>query len=94
MHRYFTSIVIKVKWKKNNTLKCFYEPISLIMRKLYLIIGFLFVMLSNFAQDKSIYFDTLIVDINEKIQVNIATYENGWLNYYDDFNERINYFKK
>jgi hypothetical protein len=53
-----------------------------------------FISFQIFGQQKSIYFDTLIVVVNESITVRISSYENGWLKYYDGFKTKVDKFKE
>lgn len=46
-----------------------------------------------FGQNKSIYFDTLSIGVNERIKVKISSYENGWLKYQEGIHTRIDMFK-
>lgn len=47
-----------------------------------------------FGQQKSLYFDTLSIEVNERIRVKISSYENGWLMYQDGVHTRIDMFKE
>jgi len=62
--------------------------------KRHIFIMFLIVTsIQLFGQNKSIYFDTLSIGVNERIKVKISSYENGWLKYQEGIHTRIDMFK-
>ncbi len=63
------------------------------MKRHIFIIFFIVTSIQLFGQNKSIYFDTLSIDVNERIKVKISSYENGWLKYQEGIHTRIDMFK-
>jgi len=62
-------------------------------KKLLLIFGLVLLSCTIYCQQKSYHLDTLIFEINEQIQVKIASYDNAWLNQYEGFSSRVEQFQ-
>jgi hypothetical protein len=64
------------------------------MKKLLLIFCLTTLAIQIFSQQKNYHLDSLILDIDEQIQVKIASYSMVWLNHYEGFSSRVEQFQK
>lgn len=63
-------------------------------KKLLLTLGLLFISFTVYCQQKNYHLDSLILDIDEQIQVKIASHSMLWLNHYEGFSSRVEQFQK